>query len=355
MKNTRMIELKPNAEMAMKRSEAFWNKDMIDRPIMIAKIKKPNADIRPGSHYWERCFGDPEKVFSDELHNAMQYEYLGEAIPQYWMSLGTHEIAQYCGYDITWSPDKQTNWCVHTDKELEDLLPLQIDENNYFWKRSHELYAKAAEMWQGRIIPMSYDFHSNMDLLLSVRGDANLCMDLYDCPDTVKRGLKDACTVFEKMWNAFVEHSQAEKYGYQYAIYSDKPTTLLACDFCALIGEEMFDEFALPCLIHESEIVGERCVWHWDGPDALKHLDSLVSIKNLHTVDYTPSPGTHGYQFLDSYQRVQEKGKGVVFGGTFEQIKEAAKVLKPNLTIYLPQVKTVSEFEEVEEWLTKNS
>jgi len=355
MKNINLCQIKPNAEMAIKRSEAFWNKDMIDRPLMVASYKKPNARMKKEGGYWEKCFGDVDTVLSDVLYNCTQRDYLGESVPNYWTSLGTHEIAQYCGYDVVWADDKQTNWCQHTGKELEELLPLKIDEENYFWKRSIEIYEKGAEIWKGRVIPMSYDFHSNMDLLLSVRGDANLCMDLYDCPEVVKKGLDDACAVFEKMWKTFLASTKGEEYGYQYAIYSEKPTTLLACDFSALISTDMFDEFALPCLTYESEIVGDRVVYHWDGPDALKHIDSLMGIKNLHTVEYAPTPGTRHVQFLELYQKVQAHGKGVVFGGTAEEIKEAAKVLKPNLTIYIPHLKTVSEFEELEDWLIKHS
>lgn len=356
MQNPNLREIKPDVDMAIKRSEAFWNRDMIDRPLMMGCFKKPDAQMKNEGWYWERCFGELDTILSNVLHNCSQKIYKGESMPGYWTSLGTHEIAQYCGYDVVWPEDKATNWCKHSDKELEELLPLKIDEDNYYWKRSIEVFEKAAEMWQGRVFPMSYDFHSNMDLLLSVRGDANLCMDLYDCPEVVKKGLDDACAIFEKMWKTFVAASKSEEYGYyQFRLYSEKPSTVLACDFSALIGKEMFDEFALPCLNYESEIIGDRVVYHWDGPDALKHVDSLVGIKNFHTLEYTCSPGTRHYQFLDVYQKVQSHGKGIVFGGTPEEIKAASKILKPNLTIYIPEVANVSEFEEIEEWLIKNS
>jgi len=171
--------------------------------VFFDKLKEKMAKTK------ESFTGSISNVFSaftkvDELLNSVvdrvsYTQYMGEYVPNYFTSLGIHDIAQYCGYDIIWPESKDTNWCVHPDKPLAEQLPLKIDDNNRWYKRSIELYEKCCEIFKGRIIPQCYDFHTNMDLLLSVRGDENLCYDLYDCPEAVKAGLIDAIEIFKKL------------------------------------------------------------------------------------------------------------------------------------------------------------
>ena len=65
MKNPNLREIKPDADMAIKRSEAFWNRDMIDRPLMMGCFKKPDAQMKNEGWYWERCFGDLDTILSN--------------------------------------------------------------------------------------------------------------------------------------------------------------------------------------------------------------------------------------------------------------------------------------------------
>jgi len=88
---------------------------------------------------------------------------------------------------------------------------------------------------------------------------------------------------------------------------------------------------------------------------ALKHKDDLISIKTLHTFSYVPSPYTYHHQFLELYRECQNRGKGICYGGTIDEIKAAHKILKPNMTIYSTAVKSVDEFNELSEWFIKNT
>lgn len=355
-KNKRIIELKPNFDDAANRWEAYWNHDLIDRPILIATIGKPDAAYKEGTDYRSRINGNVEDFLQNAMHNASCIEWLGESMPSFWTSLGTHEFATFCGYEVEWAPDgSDTNWCKHSDRPLEELLPLRIDTEGHMWKRTLEMYRKSAEVFDGRVIPFSFDSHTNLDLLLSVRGDANLCMDTVDCPEVVDKGIENSCVLFKQLWNEFVKLSNCDEYGYFYGVYSEKPTISLACDFSALIGPDMFKRWGVAALEYESSVIGDRTIYHWDGPAALKHKDDLISIKNLHTFSYVPSPYTYHHQFLELYKECQDRGKGICYGGTIEEIKAAHKILKPNMTIYSTAVESVDEFNKLSEWFKKNT
>lgn len=354
MNNTAIKELKPDFDEAALRWEAFWNRDIIARPILTATIERDKAyDYCPHDGYYERIYGDLEEIVNNKLHNARNVVYLGEAIPGTWTSLGTHEIATYCGYGVKWAG--VTNWCERDERELSEILPLVLDENCFMYRRELEFLDKLSEIAAGRLISYGFDFHSNLDLLLSVRGDENLCYDTFDCPEQIDRGLEDSCTIFAKMWKDFTEHARSEEFGYYFDQLSEKPTTSLACDFAALISEEMFRRFAVPALTYESEVIGKRSIFHWDGPDALKHLDAITGIPNFHTIRYVPNHYETHTQLLDVYKECQRRGKSIAFTGSVEEIKNAHRVLKPNLTCYHVSVETEQEFRDLEKWLTENT
>lgn len=354
MNNKTITEIKPDFDEAYRRWEAYWNHDMADRPILLATLRSdPEFAYTPREEYYDRVYGDLDQIIATNLENARHTNYLGEAVPGIWTSLGTHEIATFCGYEVEWAG--YTNWCKHDPRPLEEILPIRLQEDSFMYRRAMEVYRKIAGTLEGRLLPYGFDFHSNLDFLLSIRGDANLCMDTIDCPELVHKGLEDSCVIFQKIWRDFTEASKSEEYGYYFEYFSEKPTTTLACDFAALISREMFDEFAVPTLTYESEVIGERCVYHWDGPDALKHKDSLLNIKNLHTFSYVPNHYENHTQMLGLYSECQAAGKGIVFTGTPEEIKNASRILKPHQTIYQTSVRDEAEFDELAQWLKKNT
>jgi hypothetical protein len=78
-----------------------------------------------------------------------------------------------------------------------------------------------------------------------------------------------------------------------------------------MISEKMFEEFFLPGLIEECEKL-DRCIYHLDGPDALKHLDVLLGIKKLSAVQWVCGAGNEGFtRWTDVYKKIQKAGKGL--------------------------------------------
>jgi len=351
-----MLTLKPNFSESAKRWEAYWNHDIIDRPILCANVLKPDAKPLGYISYRDRVYGDLDNVLAHQLHDAACYDWLGESIPSFFPSLGTHEIACYCGYEIEWGQDgMDTNWCKHSDKPLAELLPITLDTDGFWFKRITEVYRKAYQTFHGQVIPNAFDFHTNLDLLLSIRGDSNLCLDTFDCPEDIDRAMTYTYEVFEELWTLFVTESGCDQTGYFFDLFSEKPTSILACDFSALIGVEMFNRWARPALEFESGLVGDRSIYHWDGPDAIKHKDELLSIKNLHTFSYVPGPNTYHHQFLELYLYCQERGKGIIYTAGPDEIKAAHSVLNPTLTCYRTWVNSIAEFEELEKWFRSHT
>ena len=150
------------------------------------------------------------------------------------------------------------------------------------------------------------------------------------------------------------EASGNKNFGYTSMTYSEKPTAILACDFAALIGPEPFKRWGVPALEFESGIVGERALFHWDGPDAIKHRDDLINIKNLHTFSYVPNWHQSHCEFLELYRNCQDRGKGIYFIGKPDEIKKAHEILRPEYTIYNTQIPDEAAFYELDDWLRRH-
>lgn len=62
------------------------------------------------------------------------------------------------------------------------------------------------------------------------------------------------------------------------------------CDFSAMISPAMYAEFVLPHLRSQCRRL-DYTVYHLDGPDALRHLDAVLSIPELDALQWEPGAG----------------------------------------------------------------
>jgi hypothetical protein len=111
----------------------------------------------------------------------------------------------------------------------------------------------------------------------------------------------------------------------------------------------------MPVLEAEAEIVG-WATYHWDGPGALVHADSLFASRGLQALSYVTGAG-HGSHVdcLPLLQRIQAGGKCAHVGGTPDEIKFMHRHLRPDRVVYFTHAATPDEGEALLEWLRKNT
>ncbi len=348
---------KPDIEESAKRWDAFWQGEIVDRPIVMASCCKPGFTPSSWHSYYMRSFGDLDSMINDVLTDAGGTYFGGDSIPTYWPSFGADEIAAYCGAQLEWNEksSQETNWSVPFVEDWGKSLPLVINEDNYFWKRMIEFYSKCAQKFNGRVLPRSLDFHTNMDLLAAVRGPENLCYDLYDCPEQIDKAMEDAREIFSKSWSACTKAGNMDEVGYYFDGFSTKGSTaVIACDFICMISSEMFKRWALPTMEYEASLI-DNVVLHWDGPGALKHYDDIMGIKKIHLISYVPNPTENHLDYLDLYKRIQKDGKAVTIYGNTDLIKTAHRELDPQKTVYVHTPRDIDDSEELLKWMTKNT
>jgi hypothetical protein len=100
-----------------------------------------------------------------------------------------------------------------------------------------------------------------------------------------------------------------------------------------MISNAMFERFFLPGLARECQFL-DRSIYHLDGPGALRHLDSILSIRELDAVQWVFGAGNEGYgRWVDVYRRIQGAGKGVEVICTLEEIDRVIETLSPKGTL----------------------
>lgn len=359
LKNNLLKTFKPDIEDVARRWQAYWNGDIIDRPIVRAYCKKEGFPARPETaSYHERVYGDIIKILEDELSHASKIYYGGDSVPFYQLSFGPDEIAVFCGGNLQWNKDSgDTNWSEPFIDEWEKQLPLKLKEDSPLWKRMLNFYERAADTFNGRIICTPPDFHTNMDLLLAVRGGERLCIDLIDNPEAIDRAMEDCRQIFKSIWQQTKQAGRMDEFGYfDFVSYSpEKSICRLSCDFSYMIGPDMFKRWVLPTIEFEASLV-DYVFYHWDGPGALIHEKDIVSVDKIHTIGYTPNVYESCTQFTDLFKRLQKAGKAIEVVGTVEEIKFMHKELNPAKTMYYVMGEpSQEEVEKLLQWLIKNT
>jgi len=278
MKPVAPLSLKPDLEDTARRWEAFWQGELIDRPVVWATAPVEKYPFQPYSGYRDRAEGDLDRIIEKALHNAAGTIYGGESVPQFYPSIACDEITAFCGGTLCWSDESagDTTWSIPFVEKWEDALPLRIQENNPHWLRMQRFYRKAEARMAGHVLVLMIDLHTNMDILMAARGSQPLCVDLLERPEVIDRAMQDARAIFPQVWYTLSALGKMDEHGYAYNAYSMEGCATLQCDFSCMMSPEMFRRWVLPALEEEAAIV-KHAIYHWDGPRALIHPASAMS------------------------------------------------------------------------------
>jgi hypothetical protein len=112
-------------------------------------------------------------------------------------------------------------------------------------------------------------------------------------------------------------------------IWSERPAIDLQSDFSCMMSAEMFDEYLLPFIAEQTEMV-ERTIYHLDGPGAIQHLDSLLALPDLDGIQWVPgAAGAPATAWIDLLKHVQDAGKLVYAYCDVSHVQHLLAELRP--------------------------
>ena len=317
---------KPDWEAARERMEAWWNREIIDRAAI--QVRSPRSGVsradydrittpdeaaqdHDGLFAW---FTDPDLVIPRQEQYIESTFCGGEAFPtMYPVSTSMVAIlAAYLGAPYDLFPGGNTGWADPIVGDWAARPRFAFDPGNEWWLRSKRLLEAAAQRAAGRYAVGLPDLNGPAEILALLRGTEELALDLIDVEaEVIIEALEEINTAWLRYWQAGVGviHQWAPGYVFWMGVWSDLPATDLQNDFSCLISPQMFEQFFLPSLEEQTHWV-ERTIYHLDGPDAIRHLDMLLSLPKLDGIQWVPGAGaapmSHWIRLL---RRIQAAGK----------------------------------------------
>jgi len=309
------IEYLDDWEERLARQDAFWDREIIDRPVVCICLRRPDSphpEPKAKRHATIRDrWMDASYVAERALARVMNTEFLGDALPCASPNLGPEVLSAFFGLEMEY--DERTSWSIPSVSTWEDLENVRFSEDNFYWRKLIEITDALLEVGRGRFYTGLTDFHPGGDWIAALRGVEQLAVDLIEAPHQVMRlrGIIDEA--YPRIYDAFhrrlVDADQAITAWP--GIVSTRKWYAPSNDFSCMISKRMFDEFFLPGIVEECRHL-EASIYHLDGPGALHHLESLLEVPELNAIQWVYGAGNgRASDWMHLYQRCQAAGKGL--------------------------------------------
>lgn len=326
------LEKRPDFDKVLARYEAWWRREIIDRPpvwIGVCPEREPTVPAKKHATLRDRWF-DMDYVldcFEARLEGAT---FVGDAFPHFFPNLGPELCGAVFGCEIEFG--EATSWSIPAAKSVRDILKITPNLENVYWQAIRRATLESLRRGKGRWITGLADFHTNGDLLASLRDPEHLC---YDCADDLE-GVRLACEhvtdamplMYEDLYWPIAAAGQPS------TTWAPVPHAgrcyVTSCDFICMISPEMFQTAILPSLVREMRYL-DCNMFHLDGPNALRHLDDLLAVPELNAIQWVYGAGRGGAaDWIPVYQRIQAAGKSIQLSAqTLDDAKAALEPLRP--------------------------
>ena len=147
----------------------------------------------------------------------------------------------------------------------------------------------------------------------------------------VRMAFGEANAAWLRYWEACVGaiHQWVGGYFHWMGLWSDVPSIDLQCDYSCMISPRMFEDLFMPFLEQQTGWV-RRTVYHLDGPNAIRHLDLLMSLPELDGIQWVPGAGAPPMSaWIRLLRRIQAGGKLLVLSCGREEVETLLSELEP--------------------------
>lgn len=328
------LEAIPDWEERLARQDAFWERAVLDRPLVTMTVPKTTGLAPwPAAHPWkslrERWF-DFSHAAECAVAQVRNTCYFGDALPYAWPNLGPEIVSAFLGSELEYG--ETTAWSVPMGGDWDEVARrVRFDEGNPYWIAIREMTDALLEVGKGLFYVGITDCHPGGDAIAAFRDPMQLNIDLIESPEEVKALLRRVgalyLDLFDRMWAYLQAHRQATCTWA--GPVSSRKWYVPSNDFSCMISKAMFDEFFLPGIAEECRFYG-RSLYHLDGPGALRHLPSLLEIPELSAIQWVHGAGNgRSSDWLHIYRQCQQAGKGVQINADLDEVETICGALRP--------------------------
>ncbi|MFA5561661.1 MAG: hypothetical protein WDA00_03375 [Eubacteriales bacterium] len=308
------MKYKADWESAKVRLAAFWEQEVVDRCCFevtapLEPHTDPTAPLEPRPANWRT---DPDFLVRQYRGEFARTYYGGEAFPKTFINLGAAGHAGYfkgAKYEI----HDDSVWFFPSAHTADDLV---FDEESFLYQKTLELAEKFALDSRGDYIIGMPDGAGNADALAHLWGSQRLLEAMIEEPEEVQRALAKMQYAYEKeMLGAYeiLKKHQIEEtcIGWMGTYAARGLHAQMQSDLSVMISTDMYNEFIMPELERQCEIL-DYPLYHFDGIDQIRHLDSLLSIRKLRAIQWMQVAGQpRATDFIPVLRKIQQAGKGL--------------------------------------------
>ena len=343
------MEYKSNWEETKEKFKNYWHQKNTGRPLMRVIARKPQieplSDGQPheggikdvfcqGLYYdlpeelkWkdmEDKYMNPERVLARYRDFCEKHLFLAESFPNLETAFGPGSTAAYLGSEIGFKED--TVWFEPCIEDWEDAEPLVYDPENAWLKRHLAFVSRLRELAGDSLVLDMPDLMENIDVLSSLRGAQDLMMDTIEDPEEIEDRVAQVTKAWKEFYDRFYELVKDPEGGSAWScfqMWAPGRFAKLQCDASAMISADSFREFVLDSLREQTQHL-DYVLYHLDGAGAIKHLDALMELDGINTLQWTPGDtGPDGTcpDWDPIYDKVAAAGKSLwikVYSGSFE-------------------------------------
>ncbi|HEY8668533.1 MAG TPA: hypothetical protein VIL86_17940, partial [Tepidisphaeraceae bacterium] len=200
----RELKRLPDFAKTFDRFEAWWHREIIDRPLITLSLKQTRPIDFPGrEHATQReRWLDVEFQVRRAIAWLESIDFAADAFPVLLPNVGPELVATLLGCELDFS--EFSSWSkpiIHDPSQWHEIVNRPLNFDNIYWQTIERMTDLALELCDGRYVVGIADLHDNYDLLAGLRDPQLLCEDLMDCPQTIERVGRLTTRVFVESFN----------------------------------------------------------------------------------------------------------------------------------------------------------
>ncbi|HME56158.1 MAG TPA: hypothetical protein VKM55_28405 [Candidatus Lokiarchaeia archaeon] len=332
-----MVIFKENIDEAKQRMDAWWDHELVDRPVIAYTIPKEiRAEAGWDGWYIARHPDSIEDTLDLFEKSHLDTEFLGEQFPIFWPNYGAGAMALVLGAasefksDTVWFYPKEP---ISLDEVTSFLEATEMNANNPWYERMVRITEYAARRAGSTYQVGVTDLGGILDILASFLDPKDIFYAMKNKPDII-----DTCrAIILEKWHAMYDAMAGiiqEHCGGTSAwmgLWDRKRWYSIQCDFCYMLSPKWFERFVLPDIAEQARRL-DHTIYHLDGVGQLPFLDKILDITELTGIQWVPGSGKPPMgddAWMPVYKKIQAAGKNIEAGTSPELLAKMYRELDP--------------------------
>lgn len=328
------MRYKTDWDKTQERFNAFWNCEIIDRCCAaVTYTAPPTADeaalfVKPSDQAGiDRYWTDPELIIKRSRSAMERTYYAGEAFPHVMLDLGAAGHAGFFRGNRHRFADSVWFFPSH-----DDISQLEFDDTLPLYQQTLTIARELVRDSQGDYIVSQSDCTGNADVLSHLMGPEELLPQMLEEPEIITSAMKKVQVAYERIHRDVYDIVKDNNYGGSCVGWLSTWANGFHCqmqsDMSVMISNDLFRQFIEPELRAQCDFL-DVPLYHFDGIEQIRHLDTLLGIEKLRCIQWTQVAGQPPCtDFIPELRKIQKAGKCLLIIASPKQLP----VLMENLS-----------------------